>query len=365
MSNKSAYKRKDGRWEVRIYTGMNPSGKRSYQSIYGKTKLEAEAKAEILVSDISPYQITDLTVRELAIECIIRKEPLLKSSTVANYRMKLKKHIFPVLGDNPISDVNTADIYAFMEKMRATGLSERYIYDILVLLKSIYRYAEITYNVKNVMNGIVMPKRTKPDVIILSDKQQEQLKAYISRKLDLTGLAILLSLYTGLRIGELCALLWEDIDLEKRILTVNKTIQRIQTTNGKSKTKLIITAPKSCSSIREIPIPEWLVTILANFKAENEAFVLSGTSKPVEPRCLQYRFARILNNVNLPSVHFHSLRHAFATNCIAKGFDVKTLSEILGHSSVEITLNRYVHSSMDRKKAFMDMLTWDTNKQTA
>ena len=363
MSNKRAYKRKDGRWEVRIYTGMNPTGKRSYHSIYGNTKIEAEAKAESFT--VTTCKVTNMTVKELANEYMKRKEPLLKSSTVANYRMKLDKHIIPIFGDKPISDVQTSEIYTFMEELRSRALSERYIYDILVLLKSIYRYADMTYNVKNIMNGIVMPKRVKSDVIILSDKQQEQLKAYISRKLDLTGLAILLSLYMGLRIGELCALLWENIDLEKRILTVNKTIQRIQTTCGKSRTKLIITAPKSSSSVREIPIPEWLVTILVKFKSENESFVLSGTDKPIEPRCLQYRFARILNNANLPSVHFHSLRHAFATNCIARGFDVKTLSEILGHSSVEITLNRYVHSSMDRKKAFMDMLTWESNKQTA
>ena len=183
MSNKSAYKRKDGRWEVRIYTGMNPAGKRSYQSIYGKTKLEAEAKAkaESFTNAITTCPITDLTVRELAIEYITRKEPLLKNSTVANYSMKLDKHIIPFFGDKPISDIHTVDIYAFMENLRAMGLSERYIYDILVLLKSIYRYADMTYNVKSIMNGIVMPKRTKSEVLVLSDKQQEQLKTYISR----------------------------------------------------------------------------------------------------------------------------------------------------------------------------------------
>ena len=204
-----------------------------------------------------------------------------------------------------------------------------------------------------------MPRHTKPDVAVLSKNEQMKLIQYLARVPSLTSLAILLSLCTGLRIGELCALQWKDIDLEKRILTVNKTIQRVQVNESTARTKLVITSPKSASSIREIPIPECLIEQLKQFEDNADSYILSGTLKPVEPRTLQYRFAKILDNANLPSVHFHSLRHAFATNCVAAGFDVKTLSEILGHSSVELTLNRYVHSSMDRKKSFMDKLTWD------
>lgn len=163
-------------------------------------------------------------------------------------------------------------------------------------------------------------------------------------------------MYMGLRIGELCALKWEDVDLEKREITVSKTIQRIQVRNGKRRTKLVITEPKSANSMRIIPIPECLAELLKQFKNNADCFVLSDNKKPVEPRTMQYRFAKILRNADLPSVHFHSLRHLFATNCIALGFDVKTLSEILGHSSIEVTLSRYVHSSMDRKRACMDLM---------
>lgn len=240
MANINAYLRKDGRWEVRLYS-TDVTGKRRYKSIYGQTKGDAERKALYLYNSISePCPLTKMTVKDLILEYIHRKQPLLKAST-----------------------------------------------------------------------------------------------------------------------GELCALQWKDIDLEKRILTVNKTIQRIQTSSSEKKTMLVITAPKSQGSVREIPLPECIVDILKQYRENNALFVLSASKKPVEPRTLQYRFAKILNNADLPSVHFHSLRHAFATNCVAAGFDVKTLSEILGHSSVELTLNRYVHSSMDRKRAFMDMLTWD------
>ena len=146
---------------------------------------------------------------------------------------------------------------------------------------------------------------------------------------------------------------WKDVDLEKRILTVRKTMQRIQFPTEISKTKLIITDPKSESSRRRIPIPDCMVGFLHKFKEESGNYVLTGSKKPIEPRTMQYRFASILKNAKLPSVHFHALRHIFASSCIRLGFDVKALSELLGHSSVEITLNRYVHSSFEQKKEYM------------
>ena len=131
---------------------------------------------------------------------------------------------------------------------------------------------------------------------------------------------------------------WKDIDLEKRILTVKKTIQRIQCVNGFAKTKLILTEPKTESSKRTIPIPEYMAKILQKHIKSGSAFLVSGKEKPMEPRTLQYRFARILKTGKLPSVHFHALRHMFSTNCIQLEFDVKTLSELLGHASIETTI---------------------------
>ena len=135
-------------------------------------------------------------------------------------------------------------------------------------------------------------------------------------------------------------------------------MQRIQIQDAVTKTKLIITEPKSESSQRSIPIPECMMPMLQKFQANGENFVLSGGEKPVEPRVMQYRFAKILKNVKLPSVHFHALRHMFACKCIKLGFEIKALSEIMGHSSVEITLNRYVHSSFEEKKNFMGRLNF-------
>lgn len=353
------YHRKDGRWEARIPLGTDEHGKRKYRSYYGKTREEAEYKMLIAQQNTpDEYAVTEMTVRELTAEWFRSAQIRLKKSTIANYRMKLEKHILPAFGGLQCCLLKAKAIYAFIEDKMKSGLSARYISDIIVLLKSIYRYASREYHIRNIMDGIILPKCQKSEPEMLSSEQQEQLKSYITANQNLTTMGVALSLYTGIRIGELCALQWGDIDFEKRTLTVRKTIQRVQIPDGNKRTKLVITAPKSSSSVREIPIPECLLGILRQFQSQSDCYVLSGKCKPVEPRTMQYRFAKLLDNADLPSVHFHSLRHAFASGCIALGFDVKTLSEILGHSSIELTLNRYVHSSMERKRECMRLLSW-------
>lgn len=357
MTKTNVYKRKDGRWEARIPAGKDENGKRKYRSFYGKTREEAVFKQTIACQSMAEdYALTEMTVTELVTEYLGVMSTRLKESTLANYRMKAEKHIIPVFGDIQCCVLKAKEIYAFIEQKMKEGLSVRYISDIIVLLKAIFRYASREYHIRNVLENLIMPKKSKPEIEVLNENQQEKLERYLAEHRDLTAVSISLSMYMGMRIGELCALKWGDIDLQKREITVRKTIQRIQVRGGKHKTKLIITEPKSANSMRVIPIPECLVKLLEQFKSNAENFVLSGSKKPVEPRVMQYRFAAILRNADLPSVHFHSLRHLFATNCIALGFDVKTLSEILGHSSIEVTLSRYVHSSMDRKRACMDLM---------
>ena len=179
--------------------------------------------------------------------------------------------------------------------------------------------------------------------------------------MTLTGLGILISLYMGLRIGELCGLTWADIDIKNRVLYVRRTVQRICSCNSDGKkTKIVISAPKSDTSFREIAIPEFLAEYLTAFKGDDDCYILSGSEKIVEPHAYQYRYKKVLSESNSGDHTYHRLRHTFATNCIESGFDVKTLSEILGHSSADITLNRYVHSSMDRKSACMNLLKAET-----
>ena len=359
MNKLNIYKRKDGRFEGRINIGHQENCKRKYKSFYGITKEEVIKKYNSFCHMITrDYSITEMTVRQMAFEWLSIINNSIKRSTYANYLMKINRHIIPRLGNIVCSDMKSKDIYRFIDRLTEMRLSARYISDIIVLIKAIFKYASREYGIKNAAEWIVMPKKTQPEIRLLDENEQKRLEKYIHNNPDNTSLGIAISLYTGLRIGELCALKWEDIDLKKRVLSVRKTIQRVQTPDNICKTSLIITEPKSEKSKRDIPIPKGLFAMLKKQQALNTYYVLTGNERPIEPRTMQYRFTKVLKNVDLPSVHFHSLRHLFATRAVALGFDIKTLSELLGHSSVELTLNRYVHSSFERKRSCMELMKW-------
>ena len=212
------------------------------------------------------------------------------------------------------------------------------------------------YPVTN-FKGITVKQVQKP-LRVLSSIEQQKLSEYLFANLNSCNLGILICLYTGLRIGEICALKWEDISLEEQSLYVHHTMQRLQTSRtGKSKTTVIISTPKSDCSIRTIPIPNDMLALLQEQKQPDNAYVLTGSShRYMEPRTLQYRFRVIMRRCEIENVNFHVLRHTFATRCVELGFDIKSLSEILGHASVNITLNRYVHPSRELKQKNMDKL---------
>ena len=355
MGKFSIYLRRDGRWEGRIQLGRTEEGKRKYSAFFGKTREEVQAKMEENQSKKSIVPAS-CTLLELFSEWHQRIMHTVKESTAANYLVKANKHILPCFGNKVIDEISAQDVYSFIEQKKAAGLSSRYILDIVILMKSVFKYAVRKFHIANPMEDVTLKKVKSAEISLLDEDEQTRLERYLWKHQDRTSMGIAISLATGLRIGELCALRWKDIDLEKRILTVRHTLQRIPTPHGFRRTKLAITEPKSESSKRSIPIPEFLIAFLKKFKGQNNEFILSGKEKPTEPRTMQYRFSKILKKVKLPSVHFHALRHMFASKCIKLGFDVKTLSEILGHSSVEITLNRYVHSSFEQKKEYMNRL---------
>ncbi|WP_443711940.1 site-specific integrase [Ruminococcus bicirculans (ex Wegman et al. 2014)] len=355
MNYRNVYLRKDGRYEGRVFLDTSGS-KRKYHAFFGKTHDEVIAKMKKYHIDlISKTQIRK-TFTEVYEEWFGTVTIRIKESTAANYILKADKHILPFFGQKCICKITNDDIYDFIRRKQQENLSNRYITDILVLMKSIFKYAYKTYKIDNIMDGIVMPKKPRVEIRILNDDEDKKLCDILAQKNDLTSIGIYLSRVTGLRIGELCALKWENIDIEQGIISVNKTLQRIQVKNGLCKTKLMLAEPKSESSKRKIPIPKCVLELLKNNRGDNDNYILSNKKKPIEPRTIQYRFAKILKNGNLPSVHFHAIRHFFATNCIKLGFDVKALSEILGHSNVSITLDRYVHSSFEQKAEYMNRI---------
>lgn len=346
------YHRKDGRWEGRIPKPREKGEKRGFHYFLGRTCEAVQKQMEKFKGEFF-HQNCSVPLNSVYSEWIQGLQFRIKESTYANYKLKWDNHICPKFGNISISAIQTTDIYAFIAEKQDAGLSNRYISDIIVLMKSILKYAVKQYHIENPLDGIVMPKKAAPEIAVLDEDEQKKLRSYLSEHQNQSNFGISLAMTTGIRVGELCALQWKDIDLEKRILTVRKTLQRVRTSDAVHKTKLIMTEPKSESSKRCIPIPECIVPILRRFQGKGEEFLCSGKLKPVEPRTVQYRFAKILENVNLPSVHFHALRHMFASNCVKLDFDIKALSEILGHSNVKITLERYVHPDFSLKQDYM------------
>ncbi|MBR2208304.1 MAG: site-specific integrase, partial [Synergistaceae bacterium] len=262
-----------------------------------------------------------------------------------------------------LSDINNEDIISFSNKLLTEGrngqkLSPKSVSDILSRMKSIRRFALIRgYEVNYVPNAVEIPLR-QGQIKVLTSTEENKLLRYLKNHFDLTALGIILSLFTGLRIGELCALKWSDFSFGDKEFRVQRTMQRLHNLNEDTakKTFIDIDAPKSPSSVRKIPIPAELLKYLKSAYVK-DAYVLSGSKdKFVEPRTLENRFKRVLKKCGLEKFNFHVLRHSFATKCVELGFDIKSLSEILGHSSVNITLNRYVHPSMKLKHANMNKL---------
>ena len=229
-------------------------------------------------------------------------------------------------------------------------------HSILAIINQILKYANEYCRCPAMKLSIRYPKDRNNHIEIINHRDQATLLRYLYRDMDVSKAGIILCISTGLRLGEICSLKWEDIDLEQMIIHVNSTVQRIALLNQDSKTTLMTTSPKSIFSIREIPISEELKKLLVQIKKDNEEYVLGG-NKPMEPRTYQNRFKKYLRDIKIKEYNFHILRHTFATNCIDNGMDVKSLSEILGHSDVQITLNRYVHPTMATKRKYIAALS--------
>lgn len=229
---------------------------------------------------------------------------------------------------------------------------------VLLVIKQIFRYTEKQYACPVPSISNISIKNKSQTLEIMSRAEQARLMQFLCEDMDISKAGIYLCLSTGLRLGEVCALKWDDIEKTNGLIHVNRTVQRIQSLEGPVKTTLLETPPKSVSSNREIPISDSLLSILTAFQKEGQVYLLQK-DRPMEPRTYQNHFKRYLEKINAPHYNFHILRHTFATNCIDNGMDIKSLSEILGHSDVQITLNRYVHPSMDTKRKYLNALSDD------
>lgn len=290
------------------------------------------------------------------------KRATLKNSSLVRYNSILSLYLLPAFGRVPIGDISRQDAARFAQGLLGNGsagtggLSPASAAVVLSVLKSIFQYTRQIQDIPVAdLHGITVKQPYRP-LRVFTRSEQQRLSHYLLMRRDPTSVGIVLALNTGLRAGELCALRWQDISLSERSLNVRHTMQRLPAADDFHKTAVMITAPKSPSSLRTIPLPEVITDMLREIKANDSCFVLSGTEAYIEPRCLENRFKSALRICGIAPAGFHACRHSFATRCIELGFDVKSLSEILGHASVNITMNRYVHPSMEFKRENMNRL---------
>lgn len=351
------YSRKDGRFEIRYHYGYRDDGTSNYRSVYGSSEKEVvenyKKKMEELFNN-NDLLIFDKTYLGYDINAWMNNSKIKnKKSTYSNYQYTLKSRIIPKFAKVKKKNISLDIINKFTADLLNEGLAPKSVKDILIILQQILKTGNI--NIK-----IPMPKVPKTEIQILKKEDQKKLESELMKNLNETTFGIYFCLYTGLRIGELCALQWKNIDLKNRKLYVKQTLVRIKNPdeNGKRKTIIIIDEPKSTASIREIPIPDFLIPTLEKLSsnANSNTFLISASEKFIETRTYFNRYKKIMNSLDLELYNFHALRHTFATRCIENGCDPKTLSEILGHSSVKITLERYVHPNYENKVIMMNQL---------
>ncbi len=369
------YARKDGRWEGRFIKGRDAKGRYCYGYVYARTYREAkekliQKKSRLNNNEIEKQTISHLAVRKLVFGTLIEEwihklRPQIKESSYIKYRNMARNYLVPELGDFLWVELRREDIELFCNEMllnggqKGKGLSQKTVSDLLSMIRNVFRYANICgYPLPCDISSITVKQRAN-EFRILSRLEQETLCRYLYSNMNERNLGIMLSLFTGLRVGEVCALKWEDISFAEQTIYVHKTMQRIQSESSSGpRTKITISSPKSQCSIRRIPIPGTLVQLLEQFPSDHEGYILTGSDdKYIEPRILQRHFKKILINTPIEPVKYHTLRHTFATRCVEMNFDIKSLSEILGHASVTITMNRYVHPSMELKRENMQKLS--------
>lgn len=361
------YKRKDGRWEGRYIKSRTVSGKIIYGYVYARSYRETKEKLKTK-SILCSSQVTnknDLAFSCLASEWFESIKLHTKISTQNKYYNMLTNYILPEYGNQPFNAIT----YDFIEThckfllesggRKGNGLSPKTVNDVLAIIRNISKFA-IRKGIYVACDAasVQIRQNIKP-MRILSNAEQSPLCEHILKNPEACSIGILVCLFTGLRIGEICALRWEDISFSEQSIYIHHTLQRIQIHQGnKAKTEVVMTTPKSPCSIRKIPLPDEIAKILILNQKSSSGYVLTNDDyKFIEPRTMQNKFKKILKAAGIENANFHALRHTFATRCVELGFDVKTLSEILGHATVNITMNRYVHPTYEMKKKNMQKLS--------
>ena len=296
------------------------------------------------------------TFREVATVWCDAKRPIVRHSTMCSYLLTLQRHLLPRFG--AMQAITERDVQRFVIEKCADGLARKTVRDMVAVLKSVVKYG----NKHGIFHfgewEIEYPTHTENRLLpTLSMNHQRILMRHLMGQPTSQNIGVLLALCTGMRIGEVCALRWEDVDMAQRTVTVRHTVGRIYNCESRS-TERVHSSPKTRNSFREVPMSKQLFQALRTVRKQSPSPYVVGTSaQSKEPRSYRDYFGRLLRWLGIPPLVFHGLRHTFATRCIESQCDYKTVSVILGHANVATTLNLYVHPSLSQKKRCIDHMS--------
>jgi integrase len=296
--------------------------------------------------------MTKKSIREIAMAWREDKRPYVKQSTFAAYMLILENHLLPYFGESDVLSEKAVQDFV-LQKLNG-GMSVKSVKDILIVLKMVMKFG-VKHEWMNYSEWDIKYPTTEKnkELEVLTVAHHKKILDYIRQNFTFRNLGIYISLSTGLRIGEVCALRWSDIDVDSGTISVQRTIERIYIIEGEMKhTELVINTPKTKNSCREIPMSKELLALVKPLKKVVNAdyYILTNEPLPTEPRTYRNYYKRLMEHLGIPKLKFHGLRHSFATRCIESNCDYKTVSVLLGHSNISTTLNLYVHPNMEQKK---------------
>ena len=298
------------------------------------------------------------TFREAAVLWAQEKKMYVKKSSFAAYSLILTNHLIPAFG--AMEDIREEDVQKFILEKLDSGRGSKTVKDMLIVLKMVMKYAaKHEYMPYRQVEARFPTGRERTELPVLCRADQKRMMKYMTDNFSFRNLGVYICLSAGLRIGELCALKWENLDVARGVIVVEKTIQRVYfVDDGERHTELLIDTPKSANSIREIPMTKELLRMVKPFRkiVNPSYFILTNSSRPTEPRTYRNYYKKLITEIGIPPLKFHGLRHSFATRCIEGRCDYKTVSVLLGHSNISTTLNLYVHPNIDQKKRCVEQM---------